>query len=250
MSAAWRSRFGVSICAFAPFDRLPLSISCRFNLRPPFGFTGVGSIPAWRLAWPCNWLSTSPRPPRSASDRRGVASSAGGELVGVEADKPGSLALVVGAEVSSTHHAWFAGVAERRQRIEQPVRAASSEMSAVLKSEPARAAVSDQPDGFEVEPRPLAVDPAPLRVGDRDVLAGRAADDDVGQVSEVGNKSSCREIAHVLVEADMGIVLRVEDAPPFDDLAGGDGDEAGAVQPERPAARRRAEQVERAHHRS
>jgi len=47
----------------------------------------------------------------------------------------------------------------------------------------------------------------------------------------------------------MGIVLRVEDAAPFDDLAGSHGDEARAVQAKRPAARRRAEQVERAHHR-
>lgn len=73
MVAAWRSRFGVSICAFAPFERFPVSISCALNLRPPFGFTGVGIIPAWRLAWPCNWLNTSPRPPRSASDFLGVA---------------------------------------------------------------------------------------------------------------------------------------------------------------------------------
>lgn len=46
----------------------------------------------------------------------------------------------------------------------------------------------------------------------------------------------------------MGIVLCVKDAPPFDDLAGGDGDESGAMQAERPAARGGAEEVERAHH--
>jgi hypothetical protein len=45
ISAAWRSRFGVSICAFAPFARLPVSISCALNLLPPFGFTGVGIMP-------------------------------------------------------------------------------------------------------------------------------------------------------------------------------------------------------------
>jgi hypothetical protein len=73
ISAAWRKRFGVSICAFVPFSRLPVSISRGLNLRPPFGFTGVGIMPAWRLAWPCNWLRTSPLPPRSASDFLGVA---------------------------------------------------------------------------------------------------------------------------------------------------------------------------------
>ncbi len=155
---------------------------------------------------------------------------------------------MVGADVSSTHHAWLAGVAERRQRIEQPVSTASSEMSAVFKSEPARAAISDQTDGFEIESRPFAVDAAPFGVGDRDVLAWRAADDDVGEESEIGNKSGCCDGPDVFVEDDMGIVLRVEDATPFDDLAGGDGDETGAVKTERPAAGRRAEQVERAHH--
>lgn len=170
-----------------------------------------------------------------------------GKLFGVVADEPGPLADMVGADIISTHHARFDGVAERFQFIEQPVSAASSEIRAVFKSEPARAAISDQADGFEIEARPLAVDPFALGVGAADVLAGRATDDDVGQDSKVGNKASCRESAHVLVESDMWIVLCIKDAPPFDDF-GGDGDEAGAVQAERPAARRRAEQVEGAHH--
>ena len=171
-----------------------------------------------------------------------------GKLFGVVADEPGPLADMVGADIISTHHARFDGVAERFQFIEQPVSAASSEIRAVLKSEPARAAISDQADGFEVEARPLPVDASPFGVGAADVLARRAADDDVGQDSKVGNKASCRESAHVLVESDMGVVLCVKDAPPFDDFAGGDGDEARAMQAERPAARGGAEQVERAHH--
>ncbi|WDA38434.1 hypothetical protein PO876_09760 [Sphingobium sp. YC-XJ3] len=155
---------------------------------------------------------------------------------------------MVGTDIVSTHHARFAGVAERFQRIEQPVSAASSEVSAVLKSEPARAAISDQADGFEIETRPFALDSLAFGVGAGDVLARRAADDDVGEESEIGNKASCRESADVFVEPDMRIVLRVEDAAPLDDLAGRDGDEARAMQAERPSARRRAEQVERAHH--
>ena len=151
---------------------------------------------------------------------------------------------MVGADMVSTHHARFAGVAERFQRIEQPVSAASSEVTAVLKSEPARAAISDQTDGFEVETGALALDPFAFGVGAGDILARRAADDDVGEESEIGNKSSCREGSDVVVEADMREILRIADAPPFDDLAGGDGDEAGAVQAERPAARRGAEEIE------
>jgi hypothetical protein len=155
---------------------------------------------------------------------------------------------MVGADIFSTHHARFAGVAERFQCSEQPVSAASSEVSAILKSEPARAAISDQADGFKVETRPFAVDTLAFGVGAADVLARWAADDDVGEHPKVGKKSSCREVAHVFVESDMGIVLRVEDAAPFDDFAGGHGDEAGAVQAERPATCRRAEQIERAHY--
>ena len=92
---------------------------------------------------------------------------------------------MVGTNIVSTHHARFAGVAEHLQFIEQPVSAASSEISAVLKSEPARAAISDQADGFEVEARPLALDPLAFRVGAGDVLARRRSDDDVGEHPKV-----------------------------------------------------------------
>lgn len=92
---------------------------------------------------------------------------------------------MVGADIVSTHHARFAGVAERFQRSEQPVSTASSEISAVLKSEPARAAISDQADGFEVEARPLAFDSLAARVGAGDVLARRRSDDDVGEHPKV-----------------------------------------------------------------
>lgn len=155
---------------------------------------------------------------------------------------------MVGADIRSTHHARLAGVAERVQFAEQPVSAASSEISAVLKSEPARAAISDKPDGFKVEARAFALDPFAPGVGAADVLARWAADDDVGKDAKVENKSSCRESTDVVVDADMGIVLCVKDAPPLDDFAGGDGEEAGAVQAERPASSRSAEQVEGAHH--
>jgi len=152
---------------------------------------------------------------------------------------------MAGADISSTHHARFAGVAERL-RIEQPVRAASSEVSAVLKSEPARTALSDQADGFAVEARPRAVDPFAPRVGAADVLARRAARDEIGQETEVGNKSPCREGPDVVVEADMGVVLHVEHAPPRNDFAGGDGDEARPVQAQRPATSSAREQVQHA----
>ncbi|KGJ12735.1 hypothetical protein IT40_01050 [Paracoccus versutus] len=168
-----------------------------------------------------------------------------GKLFGVAADEPGPLADMVGADIRSTHHAWPAGVAERFQLVEQPVGAASSEHRAVLKSEPARPAFSDQADGLEVETGPFALDALALRVGAGDILAGRRSDDDLGQASEVGNKSSCREVADIGVESDMRKILRIEDAAPFHDLTGGEGDEARPMQAERPAARGAAEEIER-----
>lgn len=155
---------------------------------------------------------------------------------------------MVGADIRSTHHARLAGVAERVQLAEQPVSAASSQISAVLKSGPARAAISDQADGFEVKARPFALDPFATGVGAGDVLARRATDDDVGKDAKVGNKLSCRESTDVVVDADMGIVLCVKDAPPLDDFAGSNSEETGSVQAQRPAAGGGAEQVESAHH--
>jgi hypothetical protein len=57
---------------------------------------------------------------------------------------------MVGADIVSTHHARFAGVADRFQLAEHPVSAPSSEDRAVLKSAPARAAIPDKADGFKV----------------------------------------------------------------------------------------------------
>ena len=88
-----------------------------------------------------------------------------GKLPGIAADEPGPLADMVGADIRSTHHAWPAGVVEHVQLAEQPVRAASSEISAVFKSEPARAALADQPDGLQVEAGAFALDPFAFGIG-------------------------------------------------------------------------------------
>lgn len=85
---------------------------------------------------------------------------------------------MVGADVASTDHKRPAGVADGLQRSEDGVSAPSSEISAVLKSEPTRADFSDDADGFEVEAAPLAFDALAFGVGWADVLAGRASDDD------------------------------------------------------------------------
>jgi hypothetical protein len=151
---------------------------------------------------------------------------------------------VIGSDVASTNHERPAGVVDCLQRSEDGVSAPSSEISAVLKSEPTRADLSDDADRFEEEARPRAFDAPALGVG-ADVLAGRASDDDSGESPKISQKSLCREGAHVIVDQDPRIVLGIEDAPPFDVLAGRDRGEARAVHAERPTARRRAEQVER-----
>nr|WP_263489892.1 hypothetical protein [Mesorhizobium sp. BR1-1-12] len=142
-----------------------------------------------------------PLPPAIPSEAIGVGNT--------ESDKPASLALVVGADVSSTDHKRPAGVADCFQRIDDPVCASSSEISAILKSEPTRSAFVDKADGFEVEAAPFAVDTFALGVGAADVLARRAADDDVGKSNTIPNKSLCGKGGDVVINRDSGVVLAV-----------------------------------------
>jgi hypothetical protein len=158
------------------------------------------------------------------------------DLRGVESNNPCAEPLVVRADVDSTDHERPSGVAEVFQCAEHSVGAASSEISAVLKSDPTRAAFSDEADGFKEELRPIAVDPFAFRIGAGDILARRTSDNDVGQISEIGNNSICGEGENVIVEPDRWIVDAVERAPPWYDLASRDGSETRPVHAERPPA--------------
>jgi hypothetical protein len=166
---------------------------------------------------------------------RGVAS--------IEADEPASLSFVVSADVSSTNHEWPAGVADCRQRIDDPVSASSSEISAIFKSEPTRPAFVDKSDSLEVEAASLSVDALAFGVGAADVLARRRADDDVGKSNTVPNKSVCGECGDIVIDGNSGVILQVKRAPPRDDFACGYGVIARAMHAQRPPARRRAKQV-------
>lgn len=136
-------------------------------------------------------------------------------LLEIATDKPAPLALVVCADtcpcatriVSSTYHARPAGVADCLQRSDDGVSAPSSEISAVLKSKPTRAALSDNADGFEVEARPLPLDTAPFRVGTADILAWGAADDNGRKSSKIEEKSDCRKGADIVIDLHVRIVL-------------------------------------------
>ena len=100
---------------------------------------------------------------------------------------------MIGADVSSTNHIRPAGVAEFFQRREDGVSAPSSKIRAVLKSEPTRAALSDETDGVEIERRTPPLDALAFGVGAADVLAGWASDDDIWKPSEISEKSLCRK---------------------------------------------------------
>jgi len=177
------------------------------------------------------------------SDTLGV-----GNLFRVEPDDPASLSLMwaVGEEVN-TNHKRPAGVADCLQRSEHGVSASSSEISAVLKSEPTRAALSDKSDGFKEEARPFAFDSAAFRVGAGDVLTGRTSDEDVGQSSEVGKNSFFREGSNVIVNQNPRIVLCVKCAPPGYILASRKCLESGPVHSERPSAGCRTEKIKHLH---
>jgi hypothetical protein len=135
-----------------------------------------------------------PAPSRIPSDAIGV-----GNLCKVASDDPSAGTFVIGTDVFSTNHERPAGVAERFQCSENGVSPPSSEISAVLKSEPTRSDFSDDTGGFEVETRPLALDAFAFGVGGADILAGRGADDDGRKPSKISAKSVCRKGADIIV---------------------------------------------------
>ena len=154
---------------------------------------------------------------------------------------------MIGFDVVATNHERPAGVAERLQRREDGVSAPSSEISAVLKSEPTRSDLSDDADGFEEEARTLAFDAFAFGVGAGDVLAGGASDDDTRKRSKVC-KQACRcERADIVIDRNSRVILGIEGAPPCDRFACSDGLEASSVHTERPTPSRSAEKVENAH---
>ncbi len=150
---------------------------------------------------------------------------------------------MVGVDVASTYHARPAGVADCLQRSDDGVSSASSEISAVLKSEPTRTALSDNADGFEIEPAALAFDAPPFGVGAADVLAWGTSNNEGRKSSKISEKSVCRKGAYIVIHSHMRVVFGVERAPPSLDFARGNGGISSAVHTTRPAACGRAEEV-------
>tara|TARA_R110002074_G_scaffold262994_2_gene435140 strand:+ start:20909 stop:21298 length:390 start_codon:yes stop_codon:yes gene_type:complete len=120
----------------------------------------------------------------------------------------------------------------------------SSEIRAVLKSEPTRADFSDDADGFEIEAATGTLNAFAFGIGAADILAGRASDDKSGEPPQISEKSGCRKGADIVIDLHAWVVFRIERAPPCLDFARGDGREARAGHAERPSAGGCAEQVE------
>ena len=139
---------------------------------------------------------------------------------------------MVGADVRSTHHGRFEGVAERFQCVENPVNSSISDANDILKSAPTRAAFSDNSDGFEIEPCPPSIDAAAFRVGCAGILARGASDNAIGEVSEIGNNSICREASHVVIKLHPWEILRKHGAAPRIELARRNRFEPGPMQAE------------------
>lgn len=114
---------------------------------------------------------------------------------------------MVCADVASTDHERPAGVAEGFQRSEDGVSAPSSEISAVLKSEPTRADFSDDADGFEEETATLAFNAFAFGIGWADVLAGRASDNGIWEKPEISKKLPSSEGSNIVVHPDVWVVL-------------------------------------------
>lgn len=132
------------------------------------------------------------------------------DMIGIATDDPDARSDVVGSDVSSTNHERPAGVAVTLQRADNPVCAFSSEISAVLKSEPTRAAFSDDADRFKDERGPGVIDTSSLGVvGGTDPLAGRRGNNDVGKRSAVSQDALCSERSDVVIYADPGVVFGV-----------------------------------------
>ena len=192
------SDIALSIIASSFGDRRRAYASDHGSNLPSFA-TGVGSFPVSTIRIGYVEPAPPPFPSRIPSDAIGVAN--------LEPDEPASLALMVGPDVSSTDHKRPAGVADGLQSIDDPVCASSSEISAILKSEPTRPAFVDKSDSLEVEAASLAVDAFAFGVRAADVLAGRRADDDVGKSDTVPNKSVCGKGCDVVINRHSGVVL-------------------------------------------
>lgn len=116
--------------------------------------------------------------------------------------------------------------------MRDPVIAENSEARRVLKRAPNRSDFPDDADGLEEEAAALAIDALAFGVGRADVLARRASDDDIGEASEISQKSSCGKLSDIGIHPRVGMGGSEGGAAPLIDLTRGDGAIAGAMHAE------------------
>lgn len=163
--------------------------------------------------------------------------------LGVGTNNPTSLTDMRRAEVTSTHHDRPSGVADFFQFTENAVDASTSDARNILKRIPARSKLADDSNGFEIEPRPLAVDAFAFVVCGAGVLAGWASANKVN-CDAVSSQSFGGDCSNIVIELCTRKVSRELSAAPRVDLDRSDGDKASAVEPETPSAAGPAEEIE------
>lgn len=120
------------------------------------------------------------------------------------------------------------------QRIEYPVDALSSCVRAILSRAPKRSDFEDE--AGEVPEQVIVRNALSLGVGCADLLAGRASDDDIWEISEVGAQSLGCELADIGVHAAPGMGSSENRSAPIVEFASCDGAIPGSLEPETPSA--------------
>jgi hypothetical protein len=167
---------------------------------------GLWRLPAFPFGRPSTAFgvghSVAPRSVRLPRIMVALARSPSADAgVGQSPDDPDAVASVRGADVSSTHHERPAGVARRLQVAEDDICAATAQSRHVLDEHPAWAELAD--NAGELPPESAAVSGVDARAfaGDRDVLAGESAGDEVNGLEGAG---ACE--SHVPAAGDVGPV--------------------------------------------
>jgi hypothetical protein len=147
----------------------------------------------------------------------------------------------------SAHHERPDGVADRFQRIGDPVVASRLELRAVLKSNPTWAALVDDSDGVEEQVVGFKATTSALRVDAGELDAGRASGDHVGKSSCVSQHLGAGEAPEIVIELHPWKVRGEHVAPPIDGFACRHSRHPGAMETEAPAARGAGAEVQHPH---
>jgi len=175
-----------------------------------------------------------------------VASSLLPSLASGVCHQPGSLSLVGRSGMDSTHHGRLAGVVEYFQVREHPVSSTAAESRYVLNDDESGPQLGDEASVFGPKTGPSPINTGAF-AGNTDVLAGKAATDDVGHNS-ICRQPFGRERAHIFIAGSVRPVLGQHTPAKWIDLAKGDGLEAARAFQSQAETANAGEQVEGPQH--